>query len=60
MKKITSNTAMNSDFIMAGLPYEWLSWLGQPLLYDGGLCVTRSLEEKEYVAKHYGNTPLEI
>jgi hypothetical protein len=51
---------MNSDFIMAGLPYEWLSWLGQPLLYDGGLCVTRSLEEKEYVAKHYGNTPLEI
>lgn len=24
---------------------EWLCWLGQPLLYDGGLCVNRTLEE---------------
>jgi hypothetical protein len=24
---------------------EWLSWLGQPMLYDGGLCVNRTLEE---------------
>jgi hypothetical protein len=24
---------------------EWWSWLGQPMTYDGGLCVNRSLEE---------------
>ena len=24
---------------------EWLCWIGQPLLYDGGLCVNRSAEE---------------
>jgi hypothetical protein len=24
---------------------EWLSWLGQPMLYDGGLCVNRNPEE---------------
>lgn len=24
---------------------EWLVWIGQPLLYDGGLCVNRSIEE---------------
>jgi hypothetical protein len=24
---------------------EWLTWIGQPMVYDGGLCVNRSLEE---------------
>jgi hypothetical protein len=24
---------------------EWLVWIGQPMLYDGGLCVNRTLEE---------------
>ena len=24
---------------------EWLAWLGQPMLYDGGMCVNRSTEE---------------
>jgi len=26
---------------------EWLAWIGQPLLYDGGLCVNRTLEEHQ-------------
>lgn len=25
---------------------EWLCWIGQPLLYDSGLCVNRSVEEQ--------------
>jgi hypothetical protein len=24
---------------------DWLSWLGQPMIYDGGLCVNRTKEE---------------
>lgn len=24
---------------------EWIGWIGQPMIYDGGLCVNRSLEE---------------
>ena len=31
---------------------EWLAWLGQPMLYDSGLCVNRTVEEhKESLAK---------
>ena len=26
---------------------EWLAWCGQPLLYDGGLCVNRSPQEHQ-------------
>lgn len=26
---------------------EWLCWIGQPMLYDGGLCVNRTREEHE-------------
>jgi hypothetical protein len=33
---------------------EWLCWIGQPLLYDGGLCVNRSLEEHTESAKRQG------
>lgn len=37
-------------------PYrtDWLCWLGQPMLYDGGLCVNRTLEEKQYSDVHKG------
>lgn len=31
---------------------EWLAWLGQPLLYDGDLCVTRINEEIDERNKH--------
>jgi len=24
---------------------EWLLWIGQPMIYDGGLCVNRNIEE---------------
>lgn len=33
---------------------EWLGWIGQPLLYDGGLCVNRSLEEQQESDKFKG------
>lgn len=26
---------------------EWLAWCGQPLIYDGGLCVNRTSEEHQ-------------
>ena len=28
---------------------DWLSWLGQPLLYDAGLFVNRTKEDHEYI-----------
>jgi hypothetical protein len=31
---------------------DWLLWIGQPMVYDGALCVTRSKEEKEARDKH--------
>ena len=37
---------------MAGIRYDWLTWVGQPMLYDGGLCVNRSTEEHKESAKH--------
>lgn len=33
---------------------EWLAWLGQPMLYDGGLCVNRTQEEQAESLKHHG------
>lgn len=33
----------NGKFTPTGC--EWLVWIGQPLLYDGGLCVNRTTEE---------------
>ena len=32
---------------------DWLSWIGQPMLYDGGLCVNRTLEEHEESNRHH-------
>ncbi len=26
-------------------PLEWLCWIGQPMIYDGGLCVNRTIQE---------------
>ncbi len=43
---------MNEQFIDAGANFEWLDWLGQPMLYDGGLCVNRTLEEMLEHNKH--------
>jgi hypothetical protein len=33
---------------------EWLAWLGQPMLYDGGLCVNRTAEEHAESQRHHG------
>jgi hypothetical protein len=35
---------LNKEFIEARCDY-WLSWLGCPMLYDGGLFVNRSIDE---------------
>lgn len=35
---------MNKEFVDARIG-GWLSWLGHPMAYDGGLCVNRSIEE---------------
>lgn len=31
---------------------SWDVWLGMPMIYDGGLCVNRTLEEHIEHAKH--------
>ena len=49
-----SGDSMDQKYIMAGLRLDWLSWIGMPMLYDGGLCVNRSLEEHEYSTKRRG------
>ena len=44
---------MNDEFMKAGMRFhDWISWLGQPMLYDAGLCVNRSPEEHEERNKH--------
>lgn len=47
---------MNEQYKLAGIGYDWLSWLGMPMLYDGGLCVNRTLAEHEENNK-YRNRP---
>lgn len=37
---------------------EYLSWIGQPLLYDGYLCVNRSVEEHEVSNQKRGSLML--
>lgn len=34
---------------------EWLCWIGQPLLYDAGLCVNRTEEEHAISLQHRGS-----
>lgn len=36
-------------------PLEWLAWIGQPMLYDGGLCVNRTPEEHEISLQKRGS-----
>lgn len=42
---------LNKEFLNAWKQEQWnsrvpwLCWLGQPLLFDGGLCVNRTSEE---------------
>lgn len=45
---------MNEEFKKAwkDLRIEYLIWCGMPNLYDGGLCVNRSLEEHMENEKH--------
>ena len=33
---------------------EWLCWIGQPMIYDSGLCVNRTLEEHEESRRQKG------
>lgn len=33
---------------------EWLAWIGQPMMYDGGLCVNRTPEEHQESLKKKG------
>ena len=49
---------MNPEFEKAGRGQDWLSWLGQPMLYDGGLCVNRTPEEVAFSLMIYGKYPL--
>lgn len=37
---------------------EWLAWLGQPMLYDGGLCVNRTPEEHMISQQRRGSLSL--
>lgn len=39
---------MNKEFIKTCIQcdYDWLTWLGYPMLYDGDLCVCRSAEDR--------------
>jgi hypothetical protein len=47
---------MNKEFSDAWKWYwldcEWLAWLGQPMVYDSALCVTRNAEELEERMKY--------
>lgn len=50
---------MNKEFIAARVG-DWLSWIGSPMLYDGGLCVNRSPEEHEESDKYKYTHTLEL
>lgn len=47
---------MNKEFCIAYRTMvgdlEWLALIGCPMLYDGSLCVNRTLEEVEYHSKY--------
>jgi hypothetical protein len=36
---------MNQEFKVCGAGADWLSWLGQPMIYDGDLCVCRTVAD---------------
>ncbi|HEY6437914.1 MAG TPA: hypothetical protein VIY47_15095 [Ignavibacteriaceae bacterium] len=43
--------SLSEEFKLARIG-DWLSWIGQPMLYDGGLCVNRTPEEHAENDKH--------
>jgi len=46
---------MSFDFIIefrANRGMEWLTWIGSPMIFDGGLCVNRTAEEHKENNKH--------
>ena len=49
---------MNTAFINAWIEIrkdyscDWTTWLGFPVIYDGGLCVNRTPEEVTESRKH--------
>ena len=43
--------SLSKDFI-AAWEGDWTCWIGQPMIYDGGLCVNRSPEEHAESNKH--------
>jgi hypothetical protein len=52
-KRIAERCSVNIEFIRAALGYhDLMSWFGQPMLYDGGLCVNRTLEDHVEHNKH--------
>ncbi len=44
-KRAWNSNLISNKFTPGAL--EWLAWCGQPLLYDGGLCVNRSPQEHQ-------------
>ena len=44
---------LTNKFTPSGL--EWLAWCGQPMLYDGGLCVNRTPEEHQVSREKKGS-----
>lgn len=40
-RRRTRRSAMNFDFTRHSLDHDWLSFIGQPMLYDGALFVER-------------------
>lgn len=42
---------MNYEFIKARVG-DWTDWCGQPMIYDGGGCVNRTLEERNQSEKY--------
>ena len=50
MDETFTKAHLSSGSIFDPTYLEWLSWLGQPMLYDGGLCVNRTKEE--HLATH--------
>jgi len=54
------NEQFQLAYIRATAGTDWLSWIGQPILYDNALCVNRTPEEHFWRNKRYGYTPLGI
>lgn len=49
MDEAFAKAHLNSKNMFRPTDLEWLGWLGQPMIYDGGLCVNRTKEEHEAI-----------